>query len=398
MKRRMEKMCLALLLAAALAFAPAQYACAEADEAQAAPASPSEASVPEAPPANASAPTSPAHAPEATETPAPSETPEAPEPTPEAPAETVPEPSATPDPSASAAPDVTPDASEPPEETQEPCPTPEPTATPEPTLTPLPTLPGFELLSRSDSWSDRHLDPGALKLPADGMPIPLLFQFNYKTPVCRIGDESKSVATSGCGATAASMVIAYIRQDYNQTPYTLFYKAAENGWYRGDGLGYESIRHMLSSYGVDARQTGVSQENVARALRANHPVIIKMDEGTFTNYGHYIVLRGLDESDRVLVNDPNSEGRSGDSYSLGLIVREAKSEHMLVVYTPPKAVPTATPEARETPSPAPAAREVPPATPALAQPNVAAASGEMSVAVDATLAPEMPVAVDTPLG
>ena len=82
------------------------------------------------------------------------------------------------------------------------------------------------------------------------MPIPLLYQYNYRTPVCLYDGETKTVSSSGCGATVASMLIAYGAQDYDQTPYTLFYDAVTEGWYHGDGLGYDAIQAMLSRYGI----------------------------------------------------------------------------------------------------------------------------------------------------
>lgn len=213
----------------------------------------------------------------------------------------------------------------------------EPVPTVEPTPTPTP-VPSFEMRGRSNAWSDLHLDPGSLRIPSDGMPIPLLYQFDYRKSVCRVDGDSKSVASSGCGAAAASMLIAYVRQDYNQTPYTLFYWAAEHGRYRGDGLDYEGIRTMLINHGVDTRLMGVSSDGIISALKENRPIIIKMGPGTFTDGGHFIVLRGLDENGKVLVNDPNSSGRSQQSYSASLIARECKSDHMIVAYTLPGGV------------------------------------------------------------
>ena len=212
----------------------------------------------------------------------------------------------------------------------------ESTATPEPTPTPAPEhVPSFEMRGRSKAWSDLHLDPGSLRIPSDGMPIPLLYQFDYKKSVCRVDGDSKSVASSGCGAAAASMLIAYIRQNYDQTPYTLFYWAADHGRYRGDGLDYEGIRTLLINHGVDTRLLSASSEGIISALKENRPIIIKMGPGTFTDGGHYIVLRGLDEDGNVLVNDPNSSSRSQRSYSASLIARECKSDHMIVAYTLP---------------------------------------------------------------
>lgn len=247
---------------------------------------------------------------------------------PEATPEPVPE--ITPEPGAQ----VTPEASV--EATPEPLETVNPEASVEPTPSPTPEPPRFELLRKSTSYSNNHLDAGSLHIPGSGMPIPLLYQYDYGRAVCMVSGKEKSVASSGCGAASASMLIAYIAGEYDQTPYTLFYWAAKNHRYYGDGLDFATVKQMLSNYGVSSRLTGVSAEGILEALRANRPIIILMGPGTFTKGGHYIVLRGLDENGNVLVNDPNSSSRSGQSYPVEQIAREAKNGYMLVAYSRPE--------------------------------------------------------------
>ena len=348
----------------------------------------------------------PAETPVPSETPAPSETPvpvETPGPTDSpAPAETpapgdstAPDAQETPAPGMDATPTPDPSAGD-----ETPLPT-EPTAEPtpeisvEPTLEPSPTpdQPELELFARSDRPADLRLDPGALRLPEGGMPIPLLYQYEYKTPVCLYADETKTVSSSGCSAAVASMLIAYDRQNYDQTPYTLFYDAVAGGWYHGNGLHYDAIQAMLSRYGIRSERQETSRGNIRSALKAQHPIVLKMGKGTFTNNGHYILLRGLDADGRVLVNDPNNEWNSRDSFSLKKIVQEAKKEQMLVVYTQAKAAP----EATQVPEPEPTKEIAPTTAPEPARWIPAPPTdGEMRAAVDATRAPEMPVAMDTP--
>lgn len=266
-----------------------------------------------------------APAPEKKEAPQPPALEEAPKPT------ATPEPTAAPEitsePEITIAPEITadPEATIIPEISMEPDPSEEPTPTPEP----LP--PSFRLLDRSKSYSNNHLDAGSLSIPENGMPIPLIYQSRYTRAVCEVEGVSKSAASSGCGAAAASMIIAYVG-DFDQTPYSLFYWAAKNGRYSGDGLDYATLRDMLSRHGVDSRMMGVCAENILRALRENHPIILLMGEGHFTNDGHYIVLRGLDANGKLLVNDPNSSSRSGGAYSMDLICGQAKRAEMLVAY------------------------------------------------------------------
>lgn len=226
--------------------------------------------------------------------------------------------------------------------------TPAPTLEPAKTPEPLPTLEvaidatiepqetaetasDIELLEKVDASEYYHLSAAQLRIPDGGMAIPQLYQGDYRLPVCRCMGENKSVATSGCGATAASMLIAYVTGNTDQTPYTLFYWAAEHGNYHGDGLSFSTVRKLLSNHGVRSQMQGVSADAIRAALNADQPIIMLMGAGTFTREGHYIVLRGLNADGQVMVNDPASTGRSATLYSLNLIVREAKGGEMLVV-------------------------------------------------------------------
>jgi hypothetical protein len=157
------------------------------------------------------------------------------------------------------------------------------------------------------------------------MKIPKAYQFDYKKTVCTIGGERKSVSTSGCGATSMSMVIRYLTGDSSQTPYTLFKWAYKEGYYSGDGLGHGAVSAMGKLYGVTGSWVGKDGKKIVAALSSGHPVIAHMGPGIFTKGGHYIVLRGVTEDGKILVNDPNSKPRSGKAYPLSTILKQAKT-------------------------------------------------------------------------
>jgi hypothetical protein len=157
------------------------------------------------------------------------------------------------------------------------------------------------------------------------MKIPKIYQFDYKKTVCTIGGERKSVSTSGCGATSMSMVIRYLTGDSSQTPYTLFKWAYKEGYYSGDGLGHGAVSAMGKLYGVTGSWTGKDGKKIVAALTSGHPVIAHMGPGIFTKGGHYIVLRGMTDDGKILVNDPNSKSRSSKAYPLSTILKQAKA-------------------------------------------------------------------------
>lgn len=178
-----------------------------------------------------------------------------------------------------------------------------------------------------DDWGgvvtvDEDYTPG---MSGTVMKIPKLYQFDYRKTVCTIDGERKSVSTSGCGATSMSMVIRYLTGDTSQNPYTLFKWAYQNDYYSGDGLSHSAVSAMGKLYGVIGSWVGKDGERIVKALSDGHPVIAHMGKGIFTKQGHYIVLRGVTESGKILVNDPNSKDRSRRAYPLSTILKQGKT-------------------------------------------------------------------------
>ncbi len=156
------------------------------------------------------------------------------------------------------------------------------------------------------------------------MNVPQLFQFNYETPVLYRDGKAKSVATSGCGAVSASMVISYLTGNADQNPYTLFCKAVEAGKYDGGGLSHHTLSWLCEEYGVEVEWTSGNSKKITEAIQNGCPIIAHMGPGTFTKTGHYIVLRGLTKGGEVLINDPNSLENCEKSFSVELLIDEAK--------------------------------------------------------------------------
>ena len=177
----------------------------------------------------------------------------------------------------------------------------------------------------AEDWS------GTVVNPVGGMKIPVLYQYNYKQRVCTINGQAKSVSTSGCGATSASMVIAYLTGNTRQTPYTLFKWAYDTGRYSGDGLDHGTISKMCSNYGVTCTWVGNTERNVLNALQNGYPVIAHMGPGIFTKGGHYIVLRGVTADGKILVNDPNSAQRTKMAFPLSTIIKQLRRSNCIGV-------------------------------------------------------------------
>lgn len=191
--------------------------------------------------------------------------------------------------------------------------------------TPLPK--GLELLPRLQGSTFRGITPSG----DEGLKVPILYQTDYPDIVCTVDNIERSVATSGCGATCASMVIAYLTGDTEQTPYTLFYDAVKAGHYKGNGLGHDVLSWLLNSHGVKCSWVSKSESAIRDALETGKPVIAHMGSGIFTEGGHYIVLRGITEDGKLLVNDPNSSANTNMTFSFDVILSQTRSSTPLLI-------------------------------------------------------------------
>ncbi len=172
------------------------------------------------------------------------------------------------------------------------------------------------------------------KVPQDaGMPIPQLFQYEYKTVICYYNGAAKSVHKSGCSATCVSMAVSYLTGNDEQSPEVLFRWACERGLYSGKGLWYTQISELAARWGVTGEWIERDADRVRSELLAGHPVIAHMGPGTFTGGAHYILLRGVDADGKILVNDPGSVDRTKIAYDLDLIVRQTREDYPFMVLT-----------------------------------------------------------------
>ena len=128
--------------------------------------------------------------------------------------------------------------------------------------------------------------------------VPLYFQQDYpKTPYGGYG----TVSSHGCGITSVAMVFSYLLDEYIM-PDTL---AKEFGRYNTEvGSSWTLFPDSAEKYGLTTTQTWKWDE-VVEALENGHIVIANPHECLFTGGGHFIVLYGITNDGRILVNDPN---------------------------------------------------------------------------------------------
>lgn len=146
---------------------------------------------------------------------------------------------------------------------------------------------------------------------ANGMQIPHFLQTDYS----HIPYGGGSIASSGCGPTSFAMIASYLTGT-TITPIDAVAWCGNSYYMPGSGTYWSYFQAAATHFGCGSVTQTSDHNQVLKALSEGHPVISSQSPGLFTSGGHFIVLRGVTASGKVLVNDPN------DSPSKNYINRE----------------------------------------------------------------------------
>ena len=131
------------------------------------------------------------------------------------------------------------------------------------------------------------------------------------------------IGKSGCGPTAMAIVVSSLTDDMVD-PAEMAEWAYQHGyWCKGSGSYHSLIPGAAEAWGLPVSGCSASEpQRIVDALTAGKLVVAIMAKGHFTKSGHFIVLRGVQDG-KILVADPASYQRSGQSWDLSIILDEA---------------------------------------------------------------------------
>ena len=126
----------------------------------------------------------------------------------------------------------------------------------------------------------------------------------YQTDYPHINFGNGTIATSGCSVTCLAMVASYLtEQEY--TPDQMAYHFGRFGKNNMERLEYGNAQMQLPC------EANTDWRTTYQALQEGKVVIAMVDERScFTTAQHFIVLAGLTEEGRIVVNDPIARDES----------------------------------------------------------------------------------------
>lgn len=145
--------------------------------------------------------------------------------------------------------------------------------------------------------------------------------------------ERKTIGSSGCGPTAAAMVIATLKNK-SVTPVTTAewsmahgYKAFNQGTYYTYFVpqmsAYKITCKKLNASNLYGKSSSTAHTEALNALKKGDWVIACMGKGNWTSSGHFILLYGY-ENGYVYINDPASTKATRVKNTWALFAKQVK--------------------------------------------------------------------------
>ncbi|KPG73760.1 C39 family peptidase [Enterococcus sp. RIT-PI-f] len=156
-------------------------------------------------------------------------------------------------------------------------------------------------------WADDYAvfnDEASLVLSDNGIHTPLYLQTNEQWADDYYGlDGSQTMAENGCAIASLAMVASSI-SGYEVLPTEVNDWAGDNYYAAGQGTQWQIFSDYATDYGYQYHDLGTNLDLVSSYLTADHPVIVSVGPGSFTETGHIMVLARL-QDEQVIVLDPN---------------------------------------------------------------------------------------------
>lgn len=154
--------------------------------------------------------------------------------------------------------------------------------------------------------------------------IPLFIQWDKRWSLFSYG-KSGTIGSSACGPTSLTMIVVGLTGDTSINPKTIADYSVSNG-YRVENIGTSWCLMTTGAehFGLKGTQISINANEISESLRNGKPIIASMKKGHFTKSGHFIVLKGITEDGKIIVNDPNSYELSKRLWDVSIIVNECK--------------------------------------------------------------------------
>lgn len=111
-----------------------------------------------------------------------------------------------------------------------------------------------------------------------------------------------NIGFSGCGPTSMAMILSRLKSDESITPLEVS-KDAE-GYMTEEGISWNFFGYEAQNYGLSIKDIPLDENEMKLALE-DGPLLVSVDRGYFTIFGHILVIDSYNNG-KFVINDPNS--------------------------------------------------------------------------------------------
>ncbi len=137
--------------------------------------------------------------------------------------------------------------------------------------------------------------------------------------------QTSTIGEAGCGPTSLAMAVSSLTSQVID-PVQMCQWSYSNGYLcEGSGSYHSLIPEGAKHFGLNVEGCTVDEpQRIVDALSSGKLVIVILGKGTFTNSGHFLVMRGVTAEGKILVADPASTRKSGMEWDLSIFLNEAR--------------------------------------------------------------------------
>ncbi len=134
-----------------------------------------------------------------------------------------------------------------------------------------------------------------------------------------------TIADSGCGPTALSMVYTCLTGNRDKDPAAMAKFSTENGFIDQGLTSWLLMSDGAHMLGLESTELPADTAVLTSELESGRPVIAIMGPGIFTDTGHFIVLTGITDTGELIVHDPNSEENSHKTWDINRVLAQCRN-------------------------------------------------------------------------
>ena len=163
---------------------------------------------------------------------------------------------------------------------------------------------------------------GEVKTVATGRNIPRFYQWDQMWGYTVY--SGTAFGLTGCCPTCLAMVYQGITGKTDLSPYDMGELATRDGYAtENEGTYANFLYDEAQTLDLPVQEIDVTKKALKNALQSNQVVIANFGPGIFTQYGHYVVITGMNQDQSLIMNDPYSEERSNQTWPIDTIVEES---------------------------------------------------------------------------